>query len=1022
VIVVLTDGHFLDAIWRPRRVFLRGAQVYLRPDAQGRLTVRASDEGVPITLDRGQPQAPLASGAGALAAWLSSLDGAGLDGATLGDVALRETRVVIETSAGKRAAVFDNLGATLSRPAEGGVALTIDSSGRRGPWSVTLTAGNGEQGAHTIETVARNLAPEDILAALGAPVFPHEWTTPVSLVARADVTGEGMLRSGQATLRIGAGRFASTASPASGLDIAEGQFDFAWDATTLSMLMPVGQIAGPAGSMAISGRIVPPSAEQPIWLAQIDAGRAMLSGQEALRDPPLLVDRIGLRASFHPSDGRLVLERGEVGSGPASVIMSGELVPHSESPILQFGLAATRMPVATFRRLWPAPILPETRAWVSTHVLGGHVEKTSIAINAPVRDLADPSRPLTENSLRIEIDGSGVALRPILALPALQGNDLALRVTGKTVRVTMPRAEAVTAGQRDVALSDLLFEVTDTNRHPAQGRTRLKFAAAADAVAEILSLDALKGATGLPLDPAQVNGQISGVVSVGFPLMKDIPRQRIDIAVDAEATNLVVERIVGGARLEGGPRGLVIAGNGRLGGAPVTVDYRRPRPDADGDIKLTGTFDEAARGRLGIDLSSILIGPVAVRIAGKLGDGARDDRLAVDVDLAQARILETPFGWSKASGRPLKASFVWVTKGKERRLDDVQIDGSGLTARGTVEFDEQMVPTVASFPQFGLSDSDKGSLRVDQTATGPIKVTWRAEIVDLRPVLRSALTPSTAAPSRARRKDRDLDIEARIATAIGHNGEVLRNVEVRGVRRGGQWRTLSMSGRGVRDATLSGDLRQRPNGKQALYIESSDAGALFRFLDLYSKMVGGRAWISMDPPGGEQTSQDGIIGIADFAIRGEGALEQVAAGQGRDGRAGQPAQGGPIAFTRLRAEFTRAPGRLTLRDGVVLGPTLGATVEGQIEGARDEVRVRGTLIPAYALNNLFARLPILGPILGGGANEGLVGVTYEVTGPLGNPTMRISPMSAVAPGFLRRLFDFRGNEPAPPAFADPGRP
>ena len=54
-----------------------------------------------------------------------------------------------------------------------------------------------------------------------------------------------------------------------------------------------------------------------------------------------------------------------------------------------------------------------------------------------------------------------------------------------------------------------------------------------------------------------------------------------------------------------------------------------------------------------------------------------------------------------------------------------------------------------------------------------------------------------------------------------------------------------------------------------------------------------------------------------------------------------------IDFSQARADFTRAPGRMTVRDGVLRGPMLGATVEGNIDYARDQVAMRGTLVPLY---------------------------------------------------------------------------
>ena len=53
----------------------------------------------------------------------------------------------------------------------------------------------------------------------------------------------------------------------------------------------------------------------------------------------------------------------------------------------------------------------------------------------------------------------------------------------------------------------------------------------------------------------------------------------------------------------------------------------------------------------------------------------------------------------------------------------------------------------------------------------------------------------------------------------------------------------------------------------------------------------------------------------------------------------------------------------------------------------------------------------------------LLGVTYEVVGPPSAPILRVNPISAVAPGLLRKFFEFpSGNGPtAPQSYAAPAR-
>ena len=60
-------------------------------------------------------------------------------------------------------------------------------------------------------------------------------------------------------------------------------------------------------------------------------------------------------------------------------------------------------------------------------------------------------------------------------------------------------------------------------------------------------------------------------------------------------------------------------------------------------------------------------------------------------------------------------------------------------------------------------------------------------------------------------------------------------------------------------------------------------------------------------------------------------------------------------------------------------------------------------MPAYGVNNLFGQLPVIG-ILVGGSQEGLIGLNYRVTGKFSSPQLTVNPLSAIAPGFLRKIF------------------
>jgi hypothetical protein len=361
---------------------------------------------------------------------------------------------------------------------------------------------------------------------------------------------------------------------------------------------------------------------------------------------------------------------------------------------------------------------------------------------------------------------------------------------------------------------------------------------------------------------------------------------------------------------------------------------------------------------------------------------------------------------------------------KSVRIDDLSIDGSGATIRGSVELDGSTTEIVsANFPVFALSEGDRVAVTADRAADGVLHVLMRGDIYDGRHFVKSSL----ASADKGKQKQVDLDLEVKVGTVAGHNGETLRGLDLKMSRRGGHIRSFVMASKIGRDTPFNGDLRIRSrDNHQVIYFETDDAGALFRFTDMYPRMYGGQMWMAMDPPTQEQSPQIGTLYIRRFAVRGEPTLDRIVSGAPNS--PGGPAASG-VDFSEMRADFTRFSGKMAIHDGIVRGPLVGATVEGNIDYVRDDVHLRGTFVPFYGLNNMFGQIPIIGLFLGAGNKEGLLGINYEAVGPPGAPRITVNPVSAIAPGLLRKFipspstFDPKfAPGPGPGAFDTPTNP
>ena len=74
------------------------------------------------------------------------------------------------------------------------------------------------------------------------------------------------------------------------------------------------------------------------------------------------------------------------------------------------------------------------------------------------------------------------------------------------------------------------------------------------------------------------------------------------------------------------------------------------------------------------------------------------------------------------------------------------------------------------------------------------------------------------------------------------------------------------------------------------------------------------------------------------------------------------------------------------------------------------MQLEGVLIPAYAINAILNKIPLLGKIITGIEGEGIIGFNYKVVGNYENPEYTINPFSVLTPGIVRSIFKVFGND------------
>ena len=953
-------------------------------------------------------------------AWIESLDASGLDGRDLAEIGLKGGNLTVDDQRNGKQWTFTNIDLGVMRPKSGGIAVTLGSENVERPWHMRAAMTPGQrQGHRIIDVEAQKVSAKDLMLAMRVGESQFEPDLPLSARIRADIGPDGIPHMLEGKILVDKGVVIDLDDPLARIPIDRAEINLDWDATRQALVMPFQVLSG-SNRITLLAQFDAPREGSSVWGLQVSGGTVVLASAAPADQKPLILDRVALRLRVDPAKQRIDLDPSELGNADLGVALTGSLDFSSDDPRLVLGIAGTRMSVAAMKLLWPICTAPKVRAWVQEHVLAGTVDRLDISTNAPWSTLKTSGPPVPDDGLLIQIVGNGAEVRPVAGLPAIRDADVNLRISGRTAVINVGRGNVEISPGRKLSITNGVFEVPDTFPKGPPAKARFRLDGSVPAAAELLGMERLRDYSGAPIDPATSRGTLTAQVTLALPLKEDLAPGSSIYTINLDIANFVAERMVMNQKVEAAllkvsanNQGHWIRGDVKINGVPAALDYRKPR-DTDADVRIQATLDESGRSKLGFDLSGFLVGPVPVKLSGRIPAQESDTRFAIEADLTQAKVDNLLPGWSKAAGRAARATFTLVNKSPGTRFEDLVVEAPGASVKGAIEVDGSGDVVSANFPVFSLSDGDKATLKADRSADGTLRVTVRGDVYDGRGFIKSTMSGGGAS-NRKQKHDKDIDLDLKLGAVVGFHGETLRGLDLKLSRRSGSITSLAVNGKLGRDAPLTGDLRGRgTNGRQVVFVETNDAGAFFRFSDIYPKIFGGEMWVALDPHSADTAPQEGILNIRDFAVRGESALDRVAAAPQQPGG---PPPG--VDFSRLRVDFTRSLGRFTVRDGLVKGPAIGATVDGYIDYNRDDVRMQGTFVPLYGLNNMFGQIPIVGLFLGG-SNEGLLGVTYQVVGPPSTPVLRVNPISAVAPGLLRKFFEFpSGNGVAPQSYAEP---
>ena len=211
-------------------------------------------------------------------------------------------------------------------------------------------------------------------------------------------------------------------------------------------------------------------------------------------------------------------------------------------------------------------------------------------------------------------------------------------------------------------------------------------------------------------------------------------------------------------------------------------------------------------------------------------------------------------------------------------------------------------------------------------------------------------------------------------------------------------------------------------GQRQLRIAASNAGQFLHALDISDRVVDGKFQLTGEYNDSQNPAPlKARLVMEDFTLKNSQILGRILSVGSLTGLTNL-LTGDGISFEKMTADMVARAGVVRISNGKASGNAMGMTVEGLVDSNSSKLKLKGVVVPAYALNSILGKIPIIGAIAGG-EGEGLIAFNYAIDGRFEKPDISVNPLSGLTPGFLRGIFGIfdadtkRTPPPAPEATA-----
>jgi|GEM_PF-3975543 hypothetical protein len=654
------------------------------------------------------------------------------------------------------------------------------------------------------------------------------------------------------------------------------------------------------------------------------------------------------------------------------------------------------MAIENLWQYWPPDVLEKTQTWLSQHLIQGIIKaasiKTEININNVIKD-----KRLQPNEIKADILIDQAELAYLPDAPTINNAAVGLKINGGELNIIMYRGK----------LGNLKLKGTKGN---------IEFTSAP--LKEGITVNAtITGPLQESVDVAykhinkendlfnNISGKATTNLMVFVPFHDDIDIKNLNIKVNSKISEATMPNLMEKYNLSKGNFDLALSGGDlTLSGTttykdtlPLSIFLRLPnisKPDEELLLSLSSEDNVKKFRSLGANIPSFIDNNLRANLISVKKNNIWFKNLTLDLTNSQISLNE--IGVDKKIGDKAHLNITFLPDTQQSwKTNSYKLDLPSTKSTGKIEISPSFDSITQITSEELIHDKAKLSLAYNKFDKKN-EITISGEYLDLSNINWLDLKESAGYSGE------ETIIKGNIENLKMKNGITLIApiFDIRCIKQ--KCHSINLASE-IKD----GGFVKIETDENFVFIKSNNAGRSLAAFDISNNIIGGSIDISGEFD--EQNRFNGHAYMQMFSLRKTSVFTKLlmlpVVTATSIFNITELFDGSKMSFDMLHCPIHYARGKILLQHCTQENKNLLIKGSGYIDLDRNSIDSQGVIAPKSVINKIVSAIPLIGGTLSGRNKEGILAISYSLSGSLRNPRMNVNPLSVLTPGITKEFFN-----------------